>query len=108
MWHGFLHAVASVAYVAFIAYSISNVQALFGPNAALPPYVAILFFLLTFVISAAIMAILVFGRPVILYFDGRKREAIMLALYTIGFIVLIALVMLAGVLTALSFAPVNA
>lgn len=40
--------------------------------------------LMLFVCSAAITGFLVFGKPVMLYIDGKKREAVSLLSYTIG------------------------
>jgi hypothetical protein len=48
--------------------------------------------LLLFVTSAAITGFLVFGKPVMLYIDGKKREAVSLLGYTIGILFLITLV----------------
>lgn len=38
-----------------------------------------------FVLSAAVMGALIFGKPLLLYFDNFKKEAVSLAFYTIGF-----------------------
>lgn len=38
-----------------------------------------------FVFSAAITSFLIFGRPAMLYVDGKKKEALTLLMYTIGF-----------------------
>jgi hypothetical protein len=40
--------------------------------------------LMLFVFSAAFTGTLVFGRPVIMYLDGKKREALSLLFYTMG------------------------
>ena len=48
--------------------------------------------LLLFVCSAAITGFLVFGKPVMLYIDGKKKEAISLLSYTIGILFLITLI----------------
>lgn len=48
--------------------------------------------LLLFVCSAAITGFLVFGKPVMLYIDGKKREAVSLLGYTIGILFLITLI----------------
>lgn len=42
-------------------------------------------------VSAAIMGLLIFAKPVMFYLDGNKKEGIHLALYTVGFLVVIAL-----------------
>ena len=47
--------------------------------------------LLLFVCSAAITGFLVFGKPAMLYIDGKKREAISLLGYTLGILGLITL-----------------
>ena len=48
--------------------------------------------LLLFVSSAAITGFLVFGKPVMLYIDGKKKEAVSLLGYTLGILFLITLV----------------
>ena len=48
--------------------------------------------LLLFVSSAAITGFLVFGKPVMLYIDGKKREAVSLLGYTLGILFLITLI----------------
>ncbi len=40
--------------------------------------------LMLFVLSAAVMGILVFGQPILWYLDGKKQEAISLLMYTLG------------------------
>jgi len=51
-------------------------------------------FLLLFVVSATVMGALVFGRPILWYLDGRKREAVELAGITIGGLAIITVVVL--------------
>jgi hypothetical protein len=41
--------------------------------------------LFLFVCSAAITGFLIFGKPATLYVDGKKKEAIKLLYYTLGF-----------------------
>ena len=48
--------------------------------------------LLLFVTSAAITGFLVFGKPAMLYLDGKKKEAVSLLGYTIGILFLITLI----------------
>ena len=43
-------------------------------------------FLLLFVLSAAITGALILGRPVVLYLENRKLEAVKLFLYTVGWL----------------------
>ena len=90
--YAFLHAVATVVYVALVALIITNSNTLFGKQ---PSILTAMAFLLAFVVSAAITGSLVLGRPALWYFNGNKNEAIKLALYTIAFICLITLIVLA-------------
>lgn len=48
--------------------------------------------LLLFVCSAAITGFLVFGKPIMLYIDGKKKEAISLLSYTLGILSLITII----------------
>jgi hypothetical protein len=55
-------------------------------------------FLLLFVFSAAFMAVVVFGKPALLYLEGHKKEGVSLALATVGFIGVMLVIALAAVL----------
>jgi len=46
----------------------------------LAPIVMLMFF----VFSAAFTGTLVFGRPIIWYLDGKKKDAVLLLAYTLG------------------------
>lgn len=64
-----------------VATLLQNGHIIFGEkdNALMP-----IAFLLLFVVSAAVMGILVFGRPILWYLDGKKREAVELSGVTIA------------------------
>ena len=61
-----------------------------------------IFMLMLFVFSAAFTGTLVFGRPVMWYFNGKKGEALSLLVYTLGiflaitFITFLVLITLIG------------
>ena len=59
--------------------------------------------LLLFVSSAAITGFLVFGKPVMLYVDGKKREAVSLLGYTLVMLFLITLVSFISMIGYYSF-----
>lgn len=72
-------------YITLVATVMRNADRLFGgpgPDSPLAP-VAVLSLL---VVSAATMGLLVFGKPVMLYIDGKKREAVTMVTYTVGFL----------------------
>jgi len=50
--------------------------------------------LMLLVISAATTGFLVFGRPIMWYIDGKKKEALTLLISTIGIIFLVMIVVL--------------
>ena len=45
--------------------------------------------LMLFVFSAAFTGMLVFGRPIMWYLDGKKKEALSLIFYTLGIFLVI-------------------
>ena len=51
-------------------------------------------FLLVFVVSASITGSLVLGKPILMYLDGQKTEAVKLFMYTIGWLAIIAIILL--------------
>ncbi len=73
------NAISMFAYVTAIGLFMSNASHILGPKDTLFTPVAVLMLL---VFSAALMAILLFGQPVIWYLDGRKKEAVRLLSYT--------------------------
>ena len=89
-------AIVGACYVALIATFMANAEALFGKMNGGP--FGIMGFLMLFVLSAAVMGTLLFGRPLLWYFDGKKKEAVTLTLYTVGFFAILTL----GVLLILS------
>ncbi len=89
-----LHAVAAALYVATVASFLFYAPKSFGPaNTVLVPIVL----LLLFVFSAALTGILIFGRPILWYLDGRKKESLFLLAATL----LVFLVIMLGALLTL-------
>lgn len=78
-------------YVFIIALIMRNGQVLFGKMDTLTGPIV---FLLLFVVSAAITGSLILARPAMLYFDNRKSEAVHLFLYTLGWLVLMIVIIL--------------
>jgi len=90
-----LHALGAGIYIMLVALFMSNVEHIFGKGNQILSMMA---FLLLFVISASVMGLLIFGKPVMLFIEGQKKPAISLALYTIGFAILILALVLAIIL----------
>lgn len=86
--HSFLHALGVFIYVGIVAWMMVNGERIFGKvNNALGP----LMFLMLFVVSALITSSLVLGRPIYLYFEGRKKEGLELFFWTSAWLVLITI-----------------
>lgn len=87
----FLNALGVTAYVAVIATIMQNGERIFGQvNQTLAPIA----FLTLFVLSAAVTGSLVLGKPVLMYLDNQKSEAVKLFLYTLGWLALAVVILL--------------
>jgi hypothetical protein len=96
MAHSFGHAVLVVVYVSIVAWVMQHAQAWFGPAKTVFAPTA---FLMLFVLSAVVVGSVVLGRPVLLYAEGQKKEALkffgftvlwLFALTIVAFLVLVA------------------
>ena len=84
-----IHAVATTIYVVAVAsFLFYAPQVLSQAKTVLIP----ISMLLLLVFSAAFTGILIFGRPVLWYLDGKKKEALSLLAYTLGIFLVITLV----------------
>jgi hypothetical protein len=89
--YAFLHALFATIYITLVATIMFNIERLIGPTEGDGDNIfAPIGFLTLFVLSAAVMAVTIFGRPLMWYLDGKKTEAVRLTLYTIGFLAVFA------------------
>ena len=79
----FVNALGVFVYVFIVAWLGFNSQAIFGMPAT---FLVPLFALLLFVVSASITGLLVFGRPVLLYLGGFKKEAFVFLFATLAWL----------------------
>ena len=86
---GIINSLGSFLYIAGVAWLMFNGEHLFGKEDNFWMPVALL---LLFVLSATIVGALVLGRPIYLYLGGAKQEAMRLLFYTIGWLLLITIV----------------
>ncbi|HSR89444.1 MAG TPA: hypothetical protein VLK22_03585 [Candidatus Udaeobacter sp.] len=94
--HSAGHAFLAFAYIVGIAsFFHFGVKKVFGN---VPEFFAPVIMLLLLVLSAAIMAILIFGRPVLLYLDNQKKDALTMLFYTVGCLAAIFVITIASVL----------
>jgi hypothetical protein len=91
---GLAYALGEAAYIALIASFMQYANQFFGPELKILGTVA---FLMLFVLSAAISGALILGKPILLYLDNNKKEAVQLFGITLGWI-FIFLIVLLGIL----------
>ena len=85
----FLHAVGVAVYTALVVSAMFFVGSRTQDN-----YFTPVMFLLMFVLSAAVVGALVLGRPILMYVEGQKKEAIKMFIATIFWL---------AILTAIAF-----
>jgi len=78
---GFIWAISVVVYIICVSGAMINAPKLFGAD---PGFLSFATFLMLFVLSVAVVGLLLFGRPTFLYFAGLKQEALTLMASTIG------------------------
>lgn len=83
------NAVGVFAYVMLVVLVMTNGEKIFGE---MENYWGPVTFLLLFVFSALVCGLLVFGRPVYLWFDNAKKEAVKMLLFTVANLFVILLV----------------
>lgn len=89
----FVHSVGVTVYILLVALFMRNADRIFGDldKSIFGPAL----FLMLFVLSAAVVGSLIAGKPLMLYLDGKKKEAVTMLGYTILFLFLLFLVGLA-------------
>lgn len=78
-----INASATALYIAAISFFLFYGTRFFDSNKGESVFIPVIMLCLL-VFSAAVTSLLVFGRPVIWYLDGRKKEAFSLLAYTLG------------------------
>ncbi len=78
---GVIDSLGAFIYILTVAYLMFNGEKIFGE---IDNFLGPAALLLLFVLSATIVGSLVLGRPVYLYLNGFKKEAVKLLIYTIG------------------------
>ncbi|HEX5429522.1 MAG TPA: hypothetical protein VFX17_00390 [Patescibacteria group bacterium] len=89
VWQSLGHAFLVLVYVSIVAFIMSHGDQWFGQQDTGWTPIAIL---MLFVVSAAVTASLVLGRPALMYLDGRKKEALQFFGYTIGWLAVLTII----------------
>lgn len=89
--HSLGHAVLVLIYTSGVAWLLFNGKIIFGDGEP-KNFWAPVFMLLLFVLSATIVGTLVLGKPILLYWNGAKSEALRFFTYTVGWLFIILLI----------------
>jgi hypothetical protein len=88
----FLQALGTFTYVLVVVMIMSNGEKIFSSDKGLLIGVTML---MLFIVSAAICGTLVLVKPIMLYLDNQKKEALKLLYFTIGWLAIFTVVILA-------------
>jgi hypothetical protein len=91
VWRSFLNALGTIAYVSVIATLMQNGEKIFGKMDNTTGPIA---FLTMFVLSAAVTGSLVLGKPILLYLNNQKTEAIKMFIFTLCWLALAVIILL--------------
>lgn len=85
----FLGAAGTVIYITLLAVLGNKTQGLFGnePNFLIP-----IFMITLFVVSACLTGFMVLGKPIRMYLDGLKKEAVIMFGATVAWLALFLLI----------------
>ena len=84
-----------LVYVSLVVLFMSNTKNIFGEGDN--PMIGVVM-LLILILSASITGSLVLGKPILLYLDGKKIEAVKLLFYTIICLFILLLLAISGML----------
>ena len=85
IFKSFINALGVLAYISGVALIMFNMEHAFDNE---PSFLVPVLMLLLFVTSAAITGSLVLGKPVMLYLDNQKKEALVFLVYTLAWLVI--------------------
>lgn len=87
--YSFLMAVGELVYIFLVVLFMRNAQEILGNDQNI---VSTMTFLLVVVLSASISGGLVLGKPIMLYLDNKKKEALTLFGFTLGWFLLFIII----------------
>ena len=85
-----LNALGVLIYICLVAGLMFYAQQLFGKMDGI---LGVMAFLLLFVVSASIVGALVLGKPVMLYLDNKKEDAVKMLIHTVGWLIIFMIVL---------------
>lgn len=86
--HALANSLLTAFYVTLVVTFLNYAKTLFGDNEG--PLIPMAMLMLL-VFSASLCGFLVFGRPILWYLDGKKKEALSLFAYTVSILFVVTL-----------------
>lgn len=102
-WVSLGYATGVVIYVLTLVGILFSVERIFPDgvlDSAATDFLAPVLFLLTFVVSATITGGLVLGKPIHLYLQGEKKEAVLFLAHTLVWLIIYALLLFVVIINA--------
>jgi len=93
-----LNSLGVLVYVLAISWFLFNGQKIFNQAGKADSFLAPAVMLILLVISATITGMLVLGKPILLYLEDKKIEAIKMLSYTVGWLAVIAMIILGSLI----------
>jgi hypothetical protein len=90
IFFGLASALGEAIYIALVALFMTNINKLLG---VAPNILGMVAFLMLFVLSAALSGALILGKPVLLYLENSKKEALQLFGITLGWLFIFLLIL---------------
>lgn len=87
-------ALGEVGYITLVALFFRTMEKYFSGQPDPPAPFGMVIILTLLVISAAVSGALILGKPILLYLEGKKKEAIQLFGLTLGWMVIFLVVLL--------------
>jgi hypothetical protein len=87
----FVRSIAVAVYIVAVAFFMNNAEAIFGKEDTVITGVAAL---LLFSLSALVVGGLLVGKPIFLYIDGKKKEAVHTVIASAGWLLLFFIIAL--------------
>lgn len=87
----FLHSIGVAVYIAAVAIFMNNANAIFGKEDTVVTSIAAL---LLFSLSALVVGALLIGKPIMLFLEGKKKEAVQMVFASAGWILLFFIIAL--------------
>jgi len=85
----FVSAVGVFAYTFLAGWFLFNGEGIFG---RVNDFRGVAMILILLILSVVVVGLLMFGKPVMLYFDGKKQESVKLMLATLGWFALFGII----------------